>query len=99
MGCGVDGDVIEINYSSNFILDNLKLYGCGTQGIDIDNSTDITVNDSEIYDCSNGAVSINSSFNINFNNSIFRDNDLVYRSIFDIDYSKNIYICLKNTKK
>lgn len=92
LGCGIDGDVIDFYDSNDILMDELFLYGCGTQGIDFWEGKNITVTNSEIYDCTNGVFELSKVSNVTFENCTFRNNKVYDRSLFSIEDSKDINI-------
>lgn len=85
------GSVLGFSGSSGIKIDNCKLYGCGTYGLEIHDSEHFDVKDSEIYECTYGLLDIYSSSSLNFENCTFRDSkelsmicvDSGYEIVFD----------------
>lgn len=68
-----EGGVIKLINSSDFEIENCKLYGCGTYGIIAEMSSDFSVKKSEIYECTYGCIDLNRCKNAEFSSCIFRD--------------------------
>ena len=54
-------------------IENCRLYGCGTWGIDAYYCSELTVNNTEIYDCSVGAIALYTVMEANFENMDVHD--------------------------
>ncbi len=67
------GSVIGFDYSSRVKIDNCKLYGSGTYGIEGNGNYRMEVVNSEIYDCTYGLISMSDSYDMHFNNTSFHD--------------------------
>lgn len=85
------GSVVGVDGSSGITVENCKLYGCGTYGLEIRNTEYMDVIDSEIYECTYGLLDLYSSSQLHFNKCTFRDSremsminmDSVYEVSFD----------------
>lgn len=69
------GSVIYLEYSNNITIDNCRLYGSGTYGIESSLSSQIIVRDSDIYECSNGLINFTSTGTVQFDNCTLRDSE------------------------
>jgi len=52
------GSVILMEYCNNITIEDCRLYGCGTYGVESYDSNQLSVKNTEIYDCSYGLVDL-----------------------------------------
>ena len=52
-----EGGVIRLESCVDAVVDNCRLYGCGTVGVWAEHSSDLKVKDTEIYHCSSAGIS------------------------------------------
>ena len=67
------GSVILIDDSSKININDCRLYGCGTYGLEGTNSYGINVYDTEIYECSYGLISFYNTGNVTFKDCNMHD--------------------------
>lgn len=67
------GSVLYFNNVSGIDVDNCKLYGSGTYGVEAQNSYSINVTDTDIYECTYGLVSLRDVGSVVFKNCTMRD--------------------------
>lgn len=65
MAQACEGAVLELDSSAVVNLENLGLYGCGTEGVSAIDSGDLTVSGCHIYDCSTFGVFLYNCDNVN----------------------------------
>lgn len=82
------GSVVCMSDSRDITIDNCKLYGCGTYGVEAYSTGSIHVKNSDIYDCSYGIVSLSNCYESTFENCTMRDSDGY--SMFDLRNSWGI---------
>lgn len=85
------GGVLYFDSSRNVEIQNCRLYGCGTLGVQLYACKDVHVDASEIYECSYGCIEVTGSENVLFENSKFRDCEVVLEG-FAIHSSRNVAI-------
>ena len=76
-----NGGVFHIKDSRRIEISNVRMYGCGTEGLLLSNVEDVIVQASEIYDCTFNLMTIDDSSNIVFKDTVFRDTgefDMIY---------------------
>lgn len=69
------GSVISLSDSRFATIENCKLYGCGTYGVEAYGSGNIDVKNTEIYECSYGLVYMNCCYESTFENCTMRDSE------------------------
>lgn len=84
------GGVVRFDVCANVDMEDMHLYGCGTEGIIAYNCIDLRVKNTEIYECTYGLMDIMYSQEISFDNCIFRDTGKY--DMFYIANSKNVKI-------
>ncbi|WP_408070477.1 right-handed parallel beta-helix repeat-containing protein [Butyrivibrio sp. JL13D10] len=67
------GSVLYFQGSSGVKVENCKLYGSGTYGIEADSLYNLEVENTDIYECTYGMLSLRNSGNLSFNNCKFHD--------------------------
>ena len=67
------GSVIYLYDSYNVGIDNCRLYGSGTYGVEAYQASTLWVEDSELFDCTYGLVELSSVDVASFRNCTFRD--------------------------
>lgn len=67
------GAVVLINDTSKVTINDCRLYGCGTYGIEAINSYGINVNDTNIYECTYGLVRLYNTGNVTFKECSMHD--------------------------
>ncbi|MBR1770469.1 MAG: right-handed parallel beta-helix repeat-containing protein, partial [Lachnospiraceae bacterium] len=67
------GSVLRYSSVSGVTIENCKLYGCGTYGVEAEYCYNMQVNDTEIYECTYGLLSLNSVSDAVFQNCEMRD--------------------------
>ena len=67
------GSVVGFDGSSGITVDNCRLYGCGTYGLEIKSTEYVNVKDTEIYECTYGLLDIYESSQLHFEKCTFRD--------------------------
>ncbi|MBO5550498.1 MAG: DUF1311 domain-containing protein [Lachnospiraceae bacterium] len=67
------GSVLSFNDINGLDIDNCKLYGSGTYGIEAVYTYDINVKDTEIYECTYGLVSLRNTGLTVFDHCVMRD--------------------------
>lgn len=67
------GSVIYLYDSYNVGIDNCRLYGSGTYGVEAYQASTLWVEDSELFDCTYGLVELSSVDVARFQNCTFRD--------------------------
>ena len=85
------GGVLYFDSSRNVEIQDCRLYGCGTLGVQLYACKDVHVDGSEIYECSYGCIEVTGSENVLFENSKFRDCEVVMEG-FAIHSSRNVAI-------
>ena len=68
------GGVFSFFNCSDINLDEVHMYGCGTEGLALDHVSDMTVRNSSIYECTVDIMQVNGSRNVVFENCDFYDN-------------------------
>lgn len=86
------GGVFRIENSSNVRLQGIRMYGCGTEGLNLFNVSDMQVVYSQIFSCTQAIMSMYNSRNISFDNCQFYDNVLPPSSYPVTDSSELITI-------
>ncbi len=67
------GSVLYFSSSNGIQIDNCKLYGSGTYGIEASGVYDVSVNNTEIYECTYGILDFYNVGNFYFKDCKFRD--------------------------
>ncbi len=67
------GSVLYFANSDGIDIENCKLYGSGTYGVEASFVYDITVRNTEIYECTYGLVSLSSVSHASFEDCVMRD--------------------------
>ena len=67
------GSVILIDDSSKININDCRLYGCGTYGVEASNSYAINVVDTDIFECTYGLVNLYNTGNMTFKNCNMHD--------------------------
>lgn len=67
------GAVVLLDDTNVVNIENCRLYGCGTYGIEANYSHDINVNDTEIYECTYGLVRLFHTDNVTFRDCNMHD--------------------------
>ena len=67
------GAVVLLNDTNVVNIENCRLYGCGTYGIEADYSHNMNINDTEIYECTYGLVNLFHTDNVTFRNCSMHD--------------------------
>ena len=70
---GCSGGVLDFDKCKNIKVQNMRLYGCGTLGIETYCCNDIDIINTEIYECSNGAAYFRQTIGINFKDCNIHD--------------------------
>jgi TIR domain/Right handed beta helix region len=68
------GGVVKFKKCVEMYLTSLKLYGCGTYGIELSDCERVVVSDTDIYQCSYGIILVDGSRDVLFRNCRFYDN-------------------------
>ncbi len=82
------GSVVYFENLSGIIVDNCKLYGSGTYGIESYSSSYMDVKDTDIYECTYGLLSLRSTSTVHFDNCTLRDSREY--SMLDVDSAYDI---------
>lgn len=82
------GGVIKATNTSNLLIDNCKLFGCGAEGLTLESCKKVDFLNSRIYECTYGIMTIVNSTDLNFKNNIFHDNKEYYG--VDVKSGRNI---------
>lgn len=82
------GSVISVYRTKNFVIDDCKLYGSGTYGLDTDQSDKISLQNTEIYECTNGILLLNDTWSAEIKNCSFYNNSGY--SLFSLNNSYDI---------
>ena len=69
-----DEGVFGFGSSSQITINNVNMYGCGTEGLTLFNVSGMKVTNSRIYECTEDIMSVYNSKNIAFENCKFHDN-------------------------
>ena len=77
------GAVLDFDSCSGVLLDGLRLYGCGTLGVNAYTCTDVALADCEIYDCSIGGVVLFTVYGASFQNCRIHDVPSPAVSLYD----------------
>ena len=85
------GGVLYFDSSRNVEIQNCRLYGCGTMGVQLYSCKGVHVDGSEIYECSYGCIEVDNCENVLFENSKFRDCEIILEG-FSIRSSRNVAI-------
>lgn len=85
------GGVLYFDNSRDVEIQNCRLYGCGTLGVQLHSCQNVHVDGSDIYECSYGCIEVYGSENVLFENSKFRDCEIVLEG-FAIHSSRNVAI-------
>ena len=84
------GSVLNFDSVDGVNVDNCKLYGCGTYGIETSYSYNINVSDTEIYECTYGLISLNVGSSAVFTGCTMRDSgdlSLIYvNGLYDVTF-------------
>ena len=67
------GSVVFLNDTRRVTIEDCRLYGSGTYGVEADYSHDIDVNDTEIYECTYGLVHLFHTGNVTFRDCSMHD--------------------------
>ena len=67
------GSVLYFDNVSTLNIDDCRLYGCGTYGIEASYTYDMTVTDTDIYECTYGLLDLRYVGTTCFKNCVFRD--------------------------
>lgn len=67
------GAVVLLNNTNVVNIEDCRLYGCGTYGIEANYSNDINVIDTEIYECTYGLVHLLYTGHVTFKNCSMHD--------------------------
>lgn len=77
------GSVTFFTSCSNVDVENCRLYGCGTYGVEAEYSYNINVKDCDIYECSYGLVSFRACSDSEINDCTLRDSESLTMFSFD----------------
>ncbi len=69
------GSVICLSDSRFVTIDNCKLYGCGTYGVEAYSTGNLNVKNSDIYECSYGLVYLNNCYESTIEDCTMRDSN------------------------
>lgn len=83
------GGVLNLQNCERVEIDNTKLYGCGTLGVECYSCKDVHVDCSDVYECSEGCVVVEGSYNVLFENSKFYRCSL-WSSVFRVSASYQV---------
>lgn len=86
---GCFGGVFEFVLCQGIEMDNVLMYGCGTQGITAHDTKGLNCTNSIIEHCTYDALDLSNCTDFVFENIDIRDNDL-YGNIIEINTCKNI---------
>ena len=67
------GGVLDLEGCDSVAVDNCRLYGCGTLGVNAWYCLDLTLTNCEIYDCSYGGVVVGSVYGLTFQDCRIHD--------------------------
>ena len=68
------GSVLYLNRSGGIDLEDCKLYGCGSYGLEADYGNEIHLKNSEIYSCTYGIMDLRNIYSLTAENCEFHDN-------------------------
>jgi hypothetical protein len=68
------GGVFRFERSSQITIDNMDMYGCGTEGLMLVGVTEVLVKNSRIFDCNRSILYFGESSNITVENCVFTNN-------------------------
>ena len=87
------GGVLEFEHCEHVRLRDVRLFGCGTEGLSLNYINDFVMDDSEIFDCVSGISTIRSSSDVYFHNSRFYRNGNSYGFSFMKSYRAKFVDC------
>ena len=93
------GSVIELESAFGMKIDNCRLFGCGTYGIEGRYIDYMEVLNSDIYECTYGLLSLGNAYTCNFKDCTFRDSSDLSMITVDSGYDINFENCeFKNNR-
>ncbi len=89
-----DGGVVKLSGSTNAVLKDLDLYGCGTVGVSVYQCQDVHVQDCVVHDCSWAGATFTTSQDITVQSTAFRSlgKDEPAEAVFSLYACSNVEI-------
>ena len=79
-----EGGVIRLNKCENILVQQCRMFGCGTEGIQCNETRNLRCEDSDIYDCNDYIFTVHRSSKITYSGCHFYDVS-AYRELISID--------------